>query len=188
MGLVEVSTTGTCEITAISLGPNENVYYAGPMGMEAMFGRILVVEDDFRSGYECEKCGKTGKHGCPDCDDGNSKLNSDIRCKTCHGAMVVQCSECKGQGAVLFIPEVAQRRPTTGQVVSTGDEVRSIKRGDYVCYSNFVGEVWDLSGVDHDGNERTIVVRHMKESEVICRVTNHLSLKRMRNRQNQTSG
>jgi hypothetical protein len=168
--------------------PDPNTYFAGPMGMEALFDRVLVVEDEFRSGYECDTCGKSGHVACKDCKDGSSPLNPDIRCKSCSGTKQIKCPECNGLGETIVIPEVAKRRPTTGQIVSIGCDVKGLKQGEYVAYPGFCGEVWELSGIDHGGAERTIVMRIMKEREVICRVTGHLSLKRMKNRQSQISG
>jgi hypothetical protein len=167
---------------------NENIYFAGPMGMEATFDRVLVLEDEFKSGYECESCNQTGSIPCPDCTDGNSKLNPEIRCKNCLGNMKITCGECNGKGELLVIPEVAKRRPTTGVIVSLGKEVNTYKVGEFAAYPNFCGEVWELSGIDHSGRESTIVLRMMKEKELLCRVTGHLSLKRMKNRAAQITG
>ena len=89
---------------------------------------------------------------------------------------------------MLEIPEVAQRRPTTGTVVSIGSEVKHIERGQSVLYSNFVGEVYDLQGIDDVGREKNIVLRVLKEKEIICRITGHLELKRVKRHQSQTSG
>lgn len=166
-----------------------NVYHAGPMGMEALWDKIIVVEDDFKSGYECEACNKTGDVVCSGCDGtGKSRVVANAKCVGCSGSGKVACIECKGKGELLVIPDTAKRRPTTGLVVSVGPDVLGIELGMYVCYSNFCGEVWDLEGIGHDGIERSLAVRHMKAKEVICKVTGHLSLRRLKNRANQTSG
>lgn len=187
--MVEVSDVGIAEAKA-NVEHESNLYYAGPMGMEAMFGKILVVEDEFRSGYECATCSETGKIDCDNCGGKGSYESGPLskKCSPCDGTGKVKCVDCNGTGALLVIPDTSKRRPTTGQIVSVGGDVKSLHRGDYVAYSNFCGEVWDLSGIDAEGIERTIVVRHMKENEVICKVTNHLSLRRMKNRANQSSG
>jgi hypothetical protein len=173
---------------ALEIAAAENVYFAGPMGMEATFDRVLVLEDEFRSGYECDTCQKTGKLKCPDCTDGSSRLNPDIQCKTCQGHQSITCTDCNGKGELIVIPEVAKRRPTTGLIVSKGSEVHTYALGDYACYPNFCGEVWELSGLDANGVESTIVLRIMKEKELLCRVTGHLSLKRMKRRASQITG
>lgn len=167
----------------------ENIYNTGPVGWEAMFERILIVEDRFRSGYECDVCEETGKVPCKECDEnGRSQLNPEIRCKECNGIRLLKCKSCDGKGVLLEIPEVAQRRPTTGTIVSIGKDVNHLKRGDSVLYSNFVGEVYDLSGVDEIGREKKLVLRVMKEKEIICRITGHLELKRVTRHQFQGTG
>ncbi len=184
---VTVETTGpmTCEFTD---DPVSNVYSVGHLTFEASFERVLVVEDEFRSGYECDHCNKTGKLVCPDCVDGYSKLNKNIQCKTCGATRQIDCPDCGGKGETLVIPDSAKRRPTTGQIVSMGSEVRGYKLGESVCYPNFCGEVWDLSGIDSEGVERTIVLRIMKEREVLCKITGQLSVRRMKNHASQISG
>jgi hypothetical protein len=173
----------------------ENTYFAGDVGMTASFDRVLVIEDDFRSGYECETCKQTGKIRCDNCNGEGSRTSElgsggkiKIKCSHCSGTGQTTCSDCNGKGELLVIPEVAKRRPTTGQIVSLGSEVKGYKLGEYVCYPNFCGEVWDLSGIDHEGVERTIVVRVMKEREILCKITGHLTLRRVKNRQSQISG
>lgn len=165
-----------------------NVFYTGPVGWEAMFDRLLILEDPFRSGYECDTCDATGRIACPDCDTGHSRLNPEIACKTCRGERNIACKECEGKGALLEIPEVAQRRPTTGRIVSIGNEVSNYSIGDSVVYPNFVGEVYDLTGVDDVGREKKVVMRVLREKETICKIHGHLELKRVRRHQFQGTG
>lgn len=225
LAVLPVEQTGTDWWSAIvswfqRLLSDSNFYYAGPMGMKACFNRILVVEDDFRSGYECETCNKTGQVNCGHCKgegsvvcenctgSGKSSVVIGAKCSTCEGSGKLEstcteckgsgkqsCSDCKGIGETIVIPEVAKRRPTTGQIVSLGWSatrtwygIRRFNRGDYVAYGNFCGEVWELSGLDYQGNESTIVCRMMKDNEVLCQVSGQLSLKRMKNRASQISG
>lgn len=167
---------------------NENIFSTGPTGWEATFERLLILEDQFRSGYECDTCEWTGKLVCPDCDDGSSRLNPDMKCKSCNATRKIDCPDCKGKGMLLEIPDAAQRRPTTGTVLSIGEDVKTIKRGDTVVYSNFVGEVYDLTGIDSVGREKKIVIRVMKEREIICRIYGHMELKRVKRHQTQAGG
>lgn len=183
------------EVTEIQFAPSapiidkqHNIYHAGPVGWEALFERVMIVEDKFRSGYECDSCSQTGKITCPDCRDGKSAVNPLIQCKTCHGTMKVTCSECDGNGALLVIPQASERRPTTGVIVSVGQDVKSLRLGETVCYPNFVGETFDLKGVGPNGEEVEVALRIMKEREVICRVTGHLELKRVKRHVTQQSG
>jgi hypothetical protein len=165
-----------------------NIYHAGHLTFEAKFDRVLVIEDEFRSGYECDRCEKSGKILCPDCDNGSSRLNPEVRCKSCAGEHKIDCPDCNGKGETIVIPDTAKRRPTTGQIVSIGSEVKGWQLGESACYPNFCGEVWDLSGIDIDGVERTIVLRIMKERELLCGITGQLSVRRMKNRASQISG
>jgi len=173
-----------------------NIYHAADMGFEASFERVLVLEDEFRSGYECDRCKEKGKITCDNCQgQGNTAgISLDGRppvakkCSQCSGEGKLQCPDCKGKGMLLEIPDVAKRRPTTGQIVSLGSEVKGYKLHEFVAYPNFCGEVWDLSGLDAEGVERTVVLRIMKEREILCKISGHLSLRRMKNRASQISG
>jgi len=74
------------------------------------------------------------------------------------------------------VPEVSQRRPSTGRVVSIGDKVKYFKVGDNVLYSNFAGHAMDL--------ERTtgkVTVRILHESEILAQVEGHLELRALTN-------
>src|SRR4029077_11404577 len=119
--------------------------------MEAFNDRLLVIEDEFRSGYECTtclgkmkvpcaKCGARGYAVCDNCrGSGQSMLAPGARCTLCTGVgkllcdvcagnKVVTCAACEGRGVAeggIVIPEASERRPTTGVVVSTGWKVNS---------------------------------------------------------------
>jgi hypothetical protein len=166
-----------------------NIYHAGPVGFEAMWDKILVLEDRFRSGYECDRCDETGKVKCTSCDDGHSRLNKDILCKDCVGVLLMICPDCAGKGVLLEIPQTAQRRPTTGRIVSRGTDVSpQLKLGDSVMYPSFCGEVMDLKGSDDQGREISIVVRMLKDKEIIARVSGHMELRRVSKQQFNVGG
>jgi co-chaperonin GroES (HSP10) len=165
-----------------------NVYHAGTVGFEACFDRILVLEDEFLSGYECATCKGVESIACTDCEDGHSRLNPDMKCKSCQGTKRITCKDCQGKGASIIIPDAAKRRPTTGTVVSIGSECVKLERGDKVMYPSFSGEVLDLNGLDANGQEIQVVVRLLREREIICRVTGDLALRRGYTYDNQTSG
>ena len=192
-GIIEtrhrVGNDGELEGENIYAKPS-NVFDVGTgLAFEATFDRILVLEDEFKSGYECQKCKQVGKIICEDCNGvGKSRLNDLIRCTTCQGEGKLKCVECNGVGELLVVPEVAKRRPTTGRVVSAGSEVKETKIGDAVLYSTYCGEVLDLSGLDIDGKESTIVLRILKERETICRVTGNMELRRAPKRTIQAGG
>jgi hypothetical protein len=166
-----------------------NIYHAGPVGFEAMWDKILVLEDSFRSGYECDACNETGKLPCKSCADGRSRLNPEIVCKDCDGSLHVKCPDCGGKGVLLEIPQSSQRRPTTGRIVSRGTDVSpQLNLGDSVMYPSFCGEVMDLKGSDEQGREISIVVRMLKDKEIIARVSGHMELRRVSKQQFNVGG
>lgn len=148
----------------------------GNVGFQATGDRVFIIEDDFRSGYECEVCGGKQKVVCDDCNGkGVSPVNPEIRCKSCEGRLLVTCPKCEGKGGLLIIPDNAQRRPTTGVIRSIGPGVwqngtfipTTYKVGEGVVYSNFAGHAWDIDGQ---------VVRILHEVELFGRIRGHLTL------------
>ena len=75
-----------------------------------------------------------------------------------------------------MVPEVSERRPSTGKVVSVGDKVKYFKVGDNVLYSNFAGHAMDLKRAGAD-----LVVRILHESEILAQVQGHLELRTIQN-------
>ena len=134
-----------------------NTFNVGELTFEAIGDRILIQEDAFRSGYECDSC-----HG-----SGKSTLVPGARCAACEGTGVV-----KGG---LAIPETSERRPTSGTIVSAGPTCKWLKCGDSVLYSNFAGYVVDL---DRAGQPVTIRILH--ETEVLAKMSGHLELRSLR--------
>jgi Chaperonin 10 Kd subunit len=165
-----------------------NVYHAGETGFEADFDKIMVLEDVFKSGYECDTCKKTGKVKCKSCKKGKSRLNPEIQCKVCAGTQFIACKDCNGKGELLVIPDSAQRRPTTGTVVSVGELVKKRKLGHRVMYPSFCGEVMDLKGVDAKGREIQIVVRFLAEKETMNRVYGKMEMRRVSKQQFNVGG
>ena len=163
-----------------------NVIKLGALEMEAHGDRILVVEDEFRSGYECQDCLGKRKIKSPEiewliCDScggtGKSPVALNARCSQCNGAGKLLCGTCHGKGGVLAVPDASERRPTTGVVVSTGPKVSAnITRGESVIYTSFSGHVYDLELPGDD----TIVIRVIQESDILAKVSGHLELKRVR--------
>lgn len=141
--------------------------------LRAIGKRIIVLEDEFKSGYECKTCNGTGHtanlckwcHGtklwrgkpdngpCPDCEvgtsDGRKSLGYEI------------CPECKGRTGVIIIPDTAKRRPLTGLVLSVGREVTEFKVGMRVMYTNFTGTDFEVVG----GIKLRIMLEHDVMSE-----------------------
>src|SRR5258708_1341947 len=121
-------------------------FEAGAVKFAAYGDRLLIIEDEFRSGYECRACGGTGAVGCNECRGAGSYIreSAEFKCAQCEGRGRLACVECNGKGALLVVPETSQRRPSTGRVVSIGDGVTHFGIGDDVLYSNFAGHAMDI--------------------------------------------
>jgi len=132
----------------------ENTFQLDDLTFEAIGDRVLIEEDQFKSGYECPDCGGTGK----------SAIVPGAR-----------CSSCEGKGGLLVVPEVSERRPTTGCVVSAGPNCKWLGVGDNVLYSNFAGYVVDLARAG-----RNVTIRILHETEVLARMTGHLELRSLK--------
>jgi len=109
-----------------------NVIKLGALTMEAHADRMLVLEDEFRSGMECTAC--VGKRKikspeleelvCENCEGtGRSILNKDARCARCRGTGRTICETCKGKGGTIIVADQSERRPTTGRILSIGDAI-----------------------------------------------------------------
>jgi co-chaperonin GroES (HSP10) len=140
-------------------------YKVGDVGFSALGDRVVIVEDQFKSGYECETCG------------GSGKVPSTIA-----GGKPKVCPTCDGKGGLLVVPDNSQRRPTTGLIVSAGELCKSLKVGDSVLFSNFAG-----FAVDMDRAGATVCLRILHETEVMCKVSGHLELRAIRNQSEVTS-
>ncbi len=145
--------------------PN-NIIWIGDTGFEADDDHLIVLQDEFKSGYECPTCGdkqqrikRGGLDGQTesviDCDNCNGlgkypKNGLEIRCSHCDGTGKITCPECGGKGGKsLILPENTKGRPTTGVIKSIGKNIpEKYKLGDRLCYPSFAGHGFDLTGVD----------------------------------------
>ena len=142
--------------TPLNYRNSNGTFELGPVTFAAFGDRVLIQEDDFKSGYECDACDGTGQ----------SKLVPGAR-----------CPKCEGKGGLLAIPEVSQRRPTTGVIVSVGEKVTELRVGQAVLYSSYAGHTIDL-----DRAGRKVVLRVLHEPEILCLVEGHLELRTMRDK------
>ena len=174
---------------------NENIIWVGETGFEADADRVIVLIDEFKSGYECLKCG--GKdvrklHGqevsvipCPDCGGkgtrpkaGNAKL--EVKCSECDGEKVVPCPDCKGKGGALIIPEKNEGAPATGRILSIGPLVPAGKRklGERVMFGSWQGMEYGITGkMRTTGEEKTVNIRILRDEEIACKLHGVLKLK-----------
>lgn len=176
VSLTEGQSTGTIEL--------------GGVKFAAWGDRVLILEDEFRSGYECAACGGSGKTACPECHGEGSflRIRGDsradlpsvrVKCSHCENGAVA-CSECAGKGGLIVAPEVSQRRPTTGEIASVGPGhyqngifiPTTVKVGQRVMYSNFAGYVVDLTRAG-----RKVSIRILHETEILTLLWGHLELR-----------
>ena len=181
----------------------ENIIWVGHTGFEAEGDNLIVLLDEFSSGYECLKCKgadirlegnseftqkQVSYVACDQCA-GNGKRpkvgNADIlvKCTDCDGRGAVPCPECKGTGTLgVAIPEDSKGAPTTGTIVSLGLDltVPVRKLGDRVIFSSYAGHQYDLTGKDKTGVEKKVFLRFLKNSDILGRVYGQLEYRAVR--------
>jgi co-chaperonin GroES (HSP10) len=139
--------------------------------LRAVDDRILVLEDEFRSGLECSSCKGKGhtdivckyckgttfykadrdSGACPDCEVGTLGIRKSFGYEL--------CSVCKGRGASVIIPDSSKRPTLTGRVISIGRNVTEFRVGDRVLFTNYTGTDFTVSGTK---------LRIMKQYDVCC--------------------
>jgi co-chaperonin GroES (HSP10) len=162
----------------------DNVLKIGPLELEASGDYLILLRDEFRSGYECVTCNGIGSWRCLNCmGSGKSMVSKDARCSACEGRGTVLCEHCKGKGVVeggLVIPEDRQNEPTTGTIVSCGPDVKRYANGQAIMFPSYAGHQLKLGGETPEGEEKEYLVVIMHESEAICKVRGHLELRRLK--------
>lgn len=151
-----------------------NAHTPTPLALRPIGLRILILEDPFKSRYECKTCKGKGhtNETCPQCLGKKyiaSKLDGEeSTCPSCtfrgerniaYGK--VFCPDCNGSGGILIIPDDSKKPPTTGTVLAVGDGVLQFKPGDRVLYSNYTGSKFEMDGC---------TIRLCMEHEVYCEV------------------
>jgi co-chaperonin GroES (HSP10) len=161
-----------------------NILKVGPLELEAAGDYIILLRDEFRSGYECPKCEGEGVIRCDSCGGtGRSLVVKDGRCTQCMGNKSMACPDCGGKGVVaggLVIPEDRQNEPTTGTIVSMGPEVSRYGVGNSVMFPSYAGHQLKLTGETPEGEEREYLVVVMHQTEIICHCRGQLELRRLK--------
>lgn len=169
----------------VSVG-HENILELLEIGMalEGLSNKVVVLLDEYRSGFECKLCrgkGKVNRSSRCVCDpvdpDPESALKPGTRdrrgnkCESCDGDYlskriddIVTCPECNGKGGMLLIPDSAKSLPTTGIVVSCGPEVTKIKVKHRVICSPYSGVFLPMKG--------NSLVKIYTEDEPLCYLYN----------------
>lgn len=156
---------------------SDNVFKVGDMEFEALSDRIIILEDAFRSGYECARCEGKGELRCDNCHGVGSYNHK--KCAHCDEG-TIKCPDCHGKGGLLVVAEVSERRPTTGRVVSIGPKVTTLAVGESVLYSNFAGFLVELNRAT---NGTSTALRILHEGEVMTKLKGHLKLSDLKARQ-----
>lgn len=126
---------------------NNRVIIGGVIALKLKMGdSVIILEDEFKSSYDCKTCDGTG----------------EITVNYGAGDMKKSCADCKGKGALIEIPDQAKARPTSGKIVAAGPNVVFAQVGDRVAYSGYTGHLLPFKG-----NTR---LRIMGEKEFFCYV------------------
>lgn len=165
-------------LSEITLDKSNKVSFPGfPYLFEALDETIIVSIDLFRSGFECKTCKGTGwisvRCNCEETDrpgyrytqeqldhihdtlgDEVTHAREQVTCPTCHGEFEnlraeKECVDCKGKGATLVLPETSKQLPTTGVIVSMGQNVPQdcgFKRGDRILFGAYAGQMIPTKG------------------------------------------
>ena len=167
----EKEALSTTELTID--GSNRVAFPGFPYKFEALHKKIIVAIDVYKSGYECRTCkgkgrveikcecvkaGKPGKrYSSKEIEELRITLGADIAanraemtCSDCRGDpssiyQNYQCSDCKGLGMLLEVPDTSKSLPTTGVVVSIGNRVKleriNFKIGDRIIFGPYAGNM-----------------------------------------------
>jgi len=169
----------------IKMDPEQNIIELGAIGLEALSDRIIILQDEYRSGYECPRCEERNVHNnvslvkCDNCDGtGKSVIVKDGKCSQCAGNGWHACPECKGKGGLLASSDRDKdKRPTTGTVVSIGHDVVKVSRGERVMFPSYVGHTFDLSAKDVNGNDVRAAVTMCRYEDLLCKMHGVLAVK-----------
>jgi len=122
----------------VIINPSNGASFA----LEAGGDRLIIEEDKMKLGFECKKCEGDGYidkdceycHGEKTTDDG---MGGKVACRFCcvargligiyQGQGKQTCTECKGRGALVVVPQTSERRPTSGIIRSKGPDVSKCK-------------------------------------------------------------
>jgi len=123
------------------------------IGLSCIGDQILVLEDKFKTGWECSKCEGECYLG-EDCDfcNGTGKENNatdqEVPCRMCcpknlldsFGCMPGKkiCDRCGGRGSLIIAPQISQQKPASGTIVSIGPDVYP----DCRIINNVTGQRW----------------------------------------------
>lgn len=171
---IELSASGKVKEEQIWVTTKDGI------GFKPFGRRIIVKEDEYRTGFECPSCKGTCTtdavctFGCKgtgtvEIDHAESEEfpnNITIEtCRGCRGKGKLPCLECNGLGVKqggIIIPQDAERRPMTGTIMSCGDGCKIAKVGMHVAYTQFTGQMFSY--------KHSPVFKVMEEDEMMVEI------------------
>ena len=134
-------------VCIIDLGKEE-------IGLECIGDQVIVLEDKFKSGYECSRCDGEGylEEDCEFCK-GVGKENpgtpQESLCRMCcprnlwdsgrYSLGKKLCPLCEGKGALIVAPQTSELKPSSGVIKSVGPEVYPDNR----IINTLTGQRWN---------------------------------------------
>jgi len=165
-----------------------NIFWVGNKGLEAAENQLIVLLDPYRSGFECVRCGdrehrikKGGEDGqtesvidCENCAGTGfyQKGENQIGCGICGRTGKIPCPSCQGKGSqTIVIPDSQKGRPTSGVIVSCGENVRRYKLAERVLCPAYAGHGLTLTGYDL-ATDKTVEasIQILLENDILAKI------------------
>lgn len=173
-----------------------NVFWVGATGFAARGERIIIREDEHKSGYECLRCMDKehrtleGKEvsilTCDACAGEGKRLKAGndaltVKCSDCEGRGFIPCPDCDGKGTPkggVIIPDSQKSEPMTGEVVSVGPEAKVYSLGDRVMFPSYSGHRSKVTAKEKNTDrEEEVALRFIQEGDVIAQLYGELELR-----------
>lgn len=172
-----------------------NVFWVGFTGFEARGERVIIREDEHKSGYECLRCMDKDKRTlegkdvsvitCDECKGDGKRLKAGnaaltVKCSDCEGRGWIPCPDCKGTGTStgIVIPDSSKGEPMTGNIVSVGPTVKDFVLGDRVMFPSYAGNRSNLTTRNKKTGEKVKVrLRIIQEGDVIAQLYGELEMR-----------
>lgn len=172
-----------------------NVFWVGATGFAARGERIIIREDEHKSGYECLRCmdkehrtldgQEVSVITCPECKGDGKRLKAGnptltVKCSGCEERGFVPCPECRGKGTStgIIIPDNQKSEPMTGTVVSVGPDAKVYTVGDRVMFPAYSGHRSTITAKEKKTERKEKVrVRFIQEGDVIAQLYGELELR-----------
>jgi co-chaperonin GroES (HSP10) len=177
-GSFNIAYCATCGATMQKLPNPDNWANVNEMYMLSPIlggsGRLLILEDPFKSQFECTKCHGKGHLGvvCKWCLGTRFEKGKEENgyCRDCTVGAVgagktlgyEACDLCHGQGGSIVTPEESQKNTTTGNILAISSSgIEQVKVGDKVMFTNYTGHPFKFMRKDF---------RMVTEKDLLCLV------------------